>query len=339
MNKDIWTLFYHDRFNTSKIVPQKNAFFGLSIHSILLIDILVCILAGAASCQMVGDLYYPIYNGDGDYDDIILDCHERNITHPGSSCINISYSANRSQGKGWAEICWLYPEKNWGDRPGRDLTWPRTLTFWARGNEGGEKAEFRVGGIKGRYSDTLNVSTVIYLSKSWQPQEIDLSNYDRSNVCGGLRLSFNISQNPNGCIIYLDNLHFEEGPKASPDYYYEYRLNALLWKDWRDPTKYTDTILLATCGFGVRPLYTLFVGFLVIILFGFIYRGLTFRRRTYINALFLSARIFFAHNVPTGSTLLADRKLRYVVLLEDIFGWFLLAIFIVAVGKVVIWSP
>ena len=70
-------------------------------------------------------------------------CHSR------GSCIQITYSPAGSGGKGWAGIYWQYPENNWGDQPGRDLTGATHLVFWAKGQQGGEHAEFKVGGVTG----------------------------------------------------------------------------------------------------------------------------------------------------------------------------------------------
>lgn len=137
--------------------------------------------------------------------------------HSGKSCIKITYSPTTSNS--WAGIYWQYPINNWGEHPGynvsRDLV---KLRFWTRGEKGGEKAEFKVGGInrfpynnpKLPYKDSFGpLSTgTVELSKEWQGYEISLKGQDLSNVIGGFCWVTNMLENPKGCIIYLDDITF-----------------------------------------------------------------------------------------------------------------------------------
>lgn len=149
----------------------------------------------------------------GDWGDIVLDDASTHAPHSKPTCVRIAYSAARSQGKGWAGIYWQYPDKNWGDKQeARDLTGAKRLTFWARGGKGKERAEFKVGGITGKYPDSIQppVSTgVTVLSDSWTQYTIDLAGYDLSHVIGGFCWVTNRNQNPNGCTVYLDDIRFE----------------------------------------------------------------------------------------------------------------------------------
>ena len=160
----------------------------------------------------VPDAFFPS-GWMGDWGDISLDDACTDNPHSEPTCIKITYSAAKSQGKGWAGIYWQYPDSNWGDNPeGRDLTGATKLTFWARGEKGGEKAEFKVGGITGKYPDSIQppVSTgVIVLSDKWQQYTIDLTGKDLSHVIGGFCWVTNKHQNPYGCTIYLDDIKFE----------------------------------------------------------------------------------------------------------------------------------
>ena len=160
----------------------------------------------------VQDVFYPS-GWMGDWGDITLDDACTDNPHSEPTCIKITYSAAKSQGKGWAGIYWQYPDSNWGDNPdGRDLTGATKLTFWARGEKGGEKAEFKVGGIDGKYPDSIQppVSTgVIVLSDKWHQYSIDLTGKDLSHVIGGFCWVTNKNQNPYGCTIYLDDIKFE----------------------------------------------------------------------------------------------------------------------------------
>jgi len=160
----------------------------------------------------VQDAFFPS-GWMGDWGDIILDDASTDNPHSEPTCIKITYSAVKSQGEGWAGIYWQYPDKNWGDKPeGQDLTGVTKLTFWARGEKGGEKAEFKVGGITGKYPDSIRppVSTgIIVLSDKWQQYTIDLAGKDLSHVIGGFCWVTNKNQNPQGCTIYLDDIRYE----------------------------------------------------------------------------------------------------------------------------------
>ena len=89
----------------------------------------------------------------------------------------------------------------------------KKLTFWARGEAGGEKiAEFRIGGVgQGRDypdSDTASIGPVI-LSKQWKEYEIDLRGKDLTYISGGFAWFANVDDNPSACTFYLDNIRFE----------------------------------------------------------------------------------------------------------------------------------
>jgi hypothetical protein len=160
----------------------------------------------------VPDLFIPS-GWMGDWGDISFNDSWTENPHSSPTCIRITYSAVRSQGEGWAGIYWQYPDKNWGGNPdGRNLTGAKKLTFWARGQKGGEKAEFKVGGISGKYPDSIQppVSTgVIVLSDKWQQYIIDLKGKDLSHIIGGFVWVTSKSQNPNGSTIYLDDIRYD----------------------------------------------------------------------------------------------------------------------------------
>lgn len=76
----------------------------------------------------------------------------------------------------------------------------------------GINVEFKAGGIKGFYPDSINppVSAgVLNLSSEWGLYSIDLSGKDFSNVIGGFCMVINRGQNPGGATIYLDDIRYE----------------------------------------------------------------------------------------------------------------------------------
>ena len=125
------------------------------------------------------------------------------------SCIRLSSSFSAGQ---WGGIYWQYPENNWGDYPGYDLSDALKLVFWAKGASGGEKGEFKVGGIADAakpYQDSFSVSTgVIELIDTWKRYELDLSGQNLSMALGGFCWVTSHSQNPSGCTIYLDEIRY-----------------------------------------------------------------------------------------------------------------------------------
>jgi len=167
----------------------------------------------------------------GDLGDIHLQTDYIYTVHSGSTAIQVTYDA---QGKGpwtcghtppcrWAGVYWQEPENNWGALPGGyDLTGATSLTFWVRGENGGEKVKFFVGGIGtcgDEYPDSLRpaVSTeVISLTSDWQKYEIDLRGQELSRIIGGFGWSANQCSNPDGATFYLDDIVFEVDPSPPP---------------------------------------------------------------------------------------------------------------------------
>jgi hypothetical protein len=155
----------------------------------------------------------------GDSSDITFE--KKCIVNPHSelTCIKIIY---KPQGpKRWAGVYWQDPENNWGEKAGGfNLTNFTKLVFWARGEAGGEKAEFKVGGLgrdsetgkpdKPYYDSITAVSTgVRKLKNDWQQYIIDLTGKDLSLIIGGFVWVTNKDDNPEGCTIYLDDIRFE----------------------------------------------------------------------------------------------------------------------------------
>ena len=97
----------------------------------------------------------------------------------GDTCIKIIYDLECSRrDQKWAGIYWLNPPNNWGNRKGGfSLTGAQKLTFWARGEKGGEQIqEFTVGGISGNYadSDTAVLGMVILSSRTIFPSRTSI---------------------------------------------------------------------------------------------------------------------------------------------------------------------
>ena len=148
----------------------------------------------------------------GDFGDIKLDDKHMEKPRNGTTSIEVVYSNKASQGARWAGVFWQNPPNNWGTRPGGyDLTGAKKLTFWARGEKGGERIEeFKIGGITGEYadSDVAGIGPVI-LTTEWQQFTIDLEGKDLSSISGGFCWATNLDINPDGATFYLDDIRYE----------------------------------------------------------------------------------------------------------------------------------
>jgi len=144
---------------------------------------------------------------------ISLDDTWRENCQAGKTCMKITFDVECSrQNQKWAGIYWLNPPNNWGKKKGGyNLTGAEKLTFWARGEKGGEKIqEFTVGGITGDFSDsdTAAIGPVI-LSREWRKYTIDLRGKDLTYISGGFAWSTSEEANPDACMFYLDEIKFE----------------------------------------------------------------------------------------------------------------------------------
>jgi hypothetical protein len=157
----------------------------------------------------------------GDVDNISLYGCDRTDPHTGEMAIRASFDPGGE--KGWGGILWQFPENNWGDLPGElDLRWANKVTFWAKGESGGERVRYFVGGVGAQddpYYDSLRpeVSTgFIKLGKEWSKYTINLSGKDLSNMIGGFGWATDQCANPSGAVFYLDDINYEYDPDLPP---------------------------------------------------------------------------------------------------------------------------
>lgn len=149
----------------------------------------------------------------GDYADIKFDGRYTQNPHSGATCIRIVYSPGASQGARWAGIFWQDPVNNWGAKVGGyNLTGASKLTFWVRGEKGGEQIEqFKAGGMTGgKYADTDMASLgPIVLTDQWRMHTIDLGGKNLSSISGGFSWATNLDINRDGMTFYLDDIRYE----------------------------------------------------------------------------------------------------------------------------------
>jgi hypothetical protein len=133
--------------------------------------------------------------------------------HDGNTCVKIVYDGVCSkQDQQWAGVYWLNPANNWGSRKGGfNLQGAKEMSFWAKGEKGGERIEeFKIGGITGDFPDTdMAVIGPVILTNEWRKYTIDLRGKDLSYISGGFSWSTSVDFNPEGCTFYLDDLQYE----------------------------------------------------------------------------------------------------------------------------------
>lgn len=128
--------------------------------------------------------------------------------HSGANAVRIEYRPKGSQK--FAGIFWQCGTFGDTSDTGFNLTNARTVEFWARAATNGAKAEFKVGGIVGAYSDSLpSTSTnpvIVDLGTDWRSFSIDVSNKDLRRIVGGFMFVTSTAQNPGGVTVYLDDI-------------------------------------------------------------------------------------------------------------------------------------
>lgn len=155
----------------------------------------------------------------GDYGDVTMDDGAL-LPHSGDTCVKFVYTAKKAQAQGWAGVYWQSSANNWGAKiTGLDLTPMTKLTFWARGENGGEVIQkFMVGGIKGKYSDSTEVEIgPVVLTKDWKEYTINLAGKNLSYINGGFGWVVTSDLDPNGCTFYIDDVKFVADPAMKPE--------------------------------------------------------------------------------------------------------------------------
>ncbi len=147
----------------------------------------------------------------GDTSDLVVVGASKPNPGKGAACMQIKYSGKASGGQKWAGIYWQDPANNWGavKGAGYNLTGAKKVKFMARGDKGGEVVTFSAGGISGEYPDTFKVEgPPVTLTTEWQELELDLTGQDLSTVIGGFVFTLAKDKNPDGAIIYLDEIRY-----------------------------------------------------------------------------------------------------------------------------------
>lgn len=145
----------------------------------------------------------------------LFEC-DRSNPHSGEMATRITCSLTGANG--WCGIYWLPsglwegPGINIYEKLGVNHGTPIDLTFWARGERGGEIVKFKVGGVGRQESIQFPVETNwIGLQTYWTEYRINLSDQDFSNVVGGFCWVTNKEQNlgRDEIRLFLDDIKYE----------------------------------------------------------------------------------------------------------------------------------
>lgn len=153
--------------------------------------------------------HYTASGWMGDYGAVRLNDSWSQEPYEGKTCMKWTYDGESTQGAGWAGVFWQNPANNWGRiKGGYDLTGASRLSFWVKGDKGGEVVEFKVGGIMGEYSDSIEKTTgPLTLTRDWKKYNIDLSLSDLSYIGGGFCwVSSSIDAPEGGIVFYVDEV-------------------------------------------------------------------------------------------------------------------------------------
>lgn len=156
--------------------------------------------------------HYIPYGFMGDIRAISIEQGWQYRPHTGKTCIKITYEPSKGR-IDWSGIYWTEPANNWGDKGfGFNLTGAERISFWVRGEKGGEIINnFIMGGIQGKQYEDSDSRAIgpIELSTEWQQHIIFLDDADLTNIIGGFCFTITKTNNPQGAVFYLDDIIYE----------------------------------------------------------------------------------------------------------------------------------
>ena len=125
--------------------------------------------------------------------------------HSGKTCLQAQYTA----AKDWGGVVWQNPANNWGAKPGGfNLSGAKTLSFWARGDKGGEVVTFVYGLVAKNKpnGDTSTGKTEVHLTKAWKKYTISLAGHNMSHIITGFAWTLGAQGRP--VTFYLDDVRY-----------------------------------------------------------------------------------------------------------------------------------
>jgi hypothetical protein len=167
--------------------------------------------------------------------------------HSGNTCIRCEFKSGSDWG-GWYLMNGVLqgsarsPSENWGNIPnaGVDLRGATALTFWAKGEKGGERVEFfafgvgydantnaPITGFDYRDSSTRVSTGMVTLASTWTKYTISLAGRDLSYVLGGFGWVASAAGNEQQDIVfYLDDIAYDKPRITDPRFLVSYETQA-----------------------------------------------------------------------------------------------------------------
>jgi hypothetical protein len=163
--------------------------------------------------------------------------------HTGMHCIECRFTPAAGPWSGWYFMNGILTENmtqpalNWGTYAdaGVNLSGASTLTFWARGAEGGERVEFFAFGVgwdvergvpQQPYPDSAPrlTTNVISLTPEWREYSLDLRGSDLRYVLGGFGWVATAEANRGTNVtFYLDDIRYDKARLDEPRFLTSYR--------------------------------------------------------------------------------------------------------------------
>lgn len=127
--------------------------------------------------------------------------------HSGTTCVKFTFGPSES----WGGVVWQSPAEDWGDKPGgANATGAKKLTFWAKGDFGGETVSFKYGilGKDKKFSDSSTGELPdVALTSTWKKYEIPVEGKDLSRVKTGF--VWTVANARKKMTFYIDDIQFE----------------------------------------------------------------------------------------------------------------------------------
>jgi hypothetical protein len=143
----------------------------------------------------------------GDTAGLTLDANCPTNPHSGKSCMKCQYKG----GNQFFGVAWQNPVNDWGNQPGGfNLSGATKLTFWARGQDGGELVTFKLGilGSDAKFHDSDHAElNDVTLTKDWQQYSIPLAGKDLSCIKTGF--VWVMAATSHAVTFYLDDIQYE----------------------------------------------------------------------------------------------------------------------------------
>lgn len=171
---------------------------------------------GAGAALDIQSLFYPTgWMGDGTQGTKFVKVDHQSMVAPrsGPYCTQVRYTPSKSSA--WAGVYWQNAPDNWGVKPGADLSKAgyRRISFWARGENGGEVVEFKAGGIRDDklpHHDSFTASLGrVTLKPTWTRYTISLEEAKLTSVIGGFAWVAAGGQANKTLTFYIDDIRYE----------------------------------------------------------------------------------------------------------------------------------